>query len=111
MLKNIKLLRDEFGISQQKLADEIGMSQQSVNGYENHSNEPDISTLIKMADYFNTSVDYIVAYTDIRHKIEPVEEMQLNADERKMMLRYRSLLPNQRESLRVFLDTLSWRTE
>lgn len=56
MLPNLKLLRKEYGISQQVLADMMGVSQQSINQYENHSIEPDIALLTQMADYFNTSM-------------------------------------------------------
>ena len=45
MLPNLKLLRKEYGISQQVLADMMGVSQQSINQYENHSIEPDIALL------------------------------------------------------------------
>lgn len=50
----------------------MSLSQQSINKYENHGVEPDIDTLIKLADYFNTSVDYLIGHTNINHKIEPV---------------------------------------
>ena len=50
MLPNLKLLRKEYGISQQVLADMMGVSQQSINQYENHSIEPDIALLTQMAD-------------------------------------------------------------
>jgi len=91
MLKNLKLLRDETGVSQLKLAESIGMSQQSVNGYENSEVEPDISTLIKIADYFETSVDFVIGHTDIRRKIEPVSEFALNDQEARLMRTYRKL--------------------
>lgn len=102
MLKNIKLLRDEHGVSQLKLAEGVGMSQQSVNGYENSEVEPDISTLIKIADYFNTSVDFVIGHTDIRHKIEPVSEFALNEQEAGHMVTYRKL----RASAKVKIDGL-----
>ena len=54
MLPNLKLLRKEYGISQQRLADVLGVSQQSINQYENHRVEPDIRVLSALADYFNT---------------------------------------------------------
>lgn len=60
MLKNLRLLREEKGMSQKQLADCIGVSQQSINKYENHNVEPDIGALIRIADCFSTSVDYIV---------------------------------------------------
>jgi transcriptional regulator with XRE-family HTH domain len=91
MLRNIRRLRDERAISQQKLADAIGMSQQSINSYENHNVEPDIMTLTRIADYFETSVDYVVAHTDIRRKIEEVGEYALNAREAALVDGYRAL--------------------
>lgn len=97
MLKNIKLLRDEQKISQQKLADTIGMSQSSVNGYENSNIEPDISTLIKIADYFETSVDYIVEHTHIRRKVEEVSEYALNKREETLIDGYRVLPASSRK--------------
>ena len=97
MLKNIKLLRDEFGISQQKLGDEIGMSQQSINKYENHDIEPDISTLTKIADFFETSVDFVVGHTPMRRKIEETSEYALNERELALVTKYRALSVSSRK--------------
>jgi len=97
MLKNIRRLRDERGVSQQKLADEIGMSQQSINGYENQSVEPDIYTLKKIADYFDTSVDYIIGHTHIRQKIEQTDGYALNGREAALVEGYRALPPSSRK--------------
>ncbi|MBR7166020.1 MAG: helix-turn-helix transcriptional regulator, partial [Clostridia bacterium] len=63
MVKNLKVLRNQMGISQQHLAEALGISQQSVNRYENHKVEPDINTLIKMADFFGVSVDILIGRT------------------------------------------------
>ena len=52
MLKNLKLLREEAGLSQKQLGDRIGVSQQSINKYENHATEPDIATLKSLPTVF-----------------------------------------------------------
>lgn len=62
MLENLKRLRELSGTTQRQLAEAIGVSQQSVNKYENHNIEPDIETLIRIADYFNTSVDCVIGH-------------------------------------------------
>ena len=49
MIKNLKKLRNQYGISQQHLANAVGVSQQSINKYENHKSEPDIETLKAIA--------------------------------------------------------------
>lgn len=104
MLKNLKKLRVEKGISQQKLADEFGLSQQSINKYENHSIEPEIETMKKFADYFDTSIDYLVGHTDIRHKIEPVERFDLNETEAALIEKHRRLPAKVRASIASLID-------
>ena len=51
-------------MSQQQLALKLNLSQQTIYKYENQITEPDITTLINLADYFNTSVDYLIGNTD-----------------------------------------------
>lgn len=104
MLRNLRILREEKGISQQKLGEIIGISQQSVNKYENHNIEPDINTLKLLADYFNTSVDFIIGYTDIRHKIESVTAMDLNDDETEHINKYRNLSGKQKDSINAVIE-------
>ena len=103
MIKNLKELRIQKGISQQKLADVIGISQQSINKYENHNIEPDIATLILIANYFSTSIDYLVGNTDINHIIEKVEAYELNTDEADFITDYRKLTHNEKESLKIIV--------
>ena len=105
-MKNLKLLRNEKGVSQQKLADVIGVNQQSIHRYEVGDYEPDIQTLSLMADFFDTSIDFLVGRTDIRRKIEPVEEYALNLDETKFVDEVRSLTPEYRNCLASMLDAL-----
>lgn len=104
MLKNLKKLREEKGISQKQLADVVSVSQQSINKYENHNIEPDIDTLIKMADYFETSVDYIIGHSKIRRKIEAVSSYDLNIEEAKLVESYRALSNNQRKSIVLIIE-------
>jgi transcriptional regulator with XRE-family HTH domain len=70
VLKNLKALREEYGISQQRLAEAIFVTQPSINKYENHNTEPEIEILKRIADYFDTTIDYLVGYSDQRYKAE-----------------------------------------
>lgn len=106
MLPNLKILRKEFGISQQRLADAIDVSQQSINQYENHNVEPDISVLSRMADYFNTSIDYIVGHTDVRRRIEQTESFHLNNDEGNVITQYRALSEKEKQCIKIMIQTL-----
>lgn len=99
MIKNLKKLRAEIGVSQRQLGECIGVSQQSINKYENYEIEPDIRTLIQMADYFETSVDYLVGHSDIRRVIEHTTPFELNDEEVAFMDNYRKLSREERDSL------------
>lgn len=103
MVKNLKKLRVSKGLSQNKLAEFIGISQQSVNKYENHNIEPDIDTLCALADYFSTSVDYLIGHSDIDHKIEKIMPFDLNDDEAKLVKAYRKLSKSEKESLHLII--------
>ena len=61
----LKELRKARGISQLKLAMDLNMNQNSISRYESGVREADYSTLIKFADYFNVSIDYLLERTDI----------------------------------------------
>ena len=99
MLANLKALRSKKGISQQRLAEAIGVSQQSINKYENHNVEPDIQTLMAMARYFHTSVDYLIGFTQIDHVIEQVHPFELNAEEARLLNLWRRLSTDEKQSI------------
>lgn len=104
MLKNLKSLREDASVSQKQLAEAIGVSQQSINKYENHSIEPDISTLIRIADYFDTSVDYLIGNTSVRRKIENVTTYDLNTEESKLINHFRKLSKKKRLCIAAVID-------
>ena len=56
----LKALRKERSISQLKLAMDLNMNQNSISRYENGEREADYKTLIKFADYFDVSLDYLL---------------------------------------------------
>ncbi|MBQ6863674.1 MAG: helix-turn-helix transcriptional regulator [Clostridia bacterium] len=60
----LKHLREMRGISQLKLAMGLSMNQNSISRYENGVREADYATLIKFADYFEVSLDYLLERTD-----------------------------------------------
>lgn len=60
----LKFLRKQKRISQQKLAIDLNMNQNSISRYENLEREADYATLIKFADYFGVSIDYLLERTD-----------------------------------------------
>lgn len=60
----IKELRKAKNMTQLKLAMELNTNQNTISRYENGEREPSIKDLIKIADYFNVSVDYLLERSD-----------------------------------------------
>lgn len=60
----LKEIRKSKGISQLKMAIDLNMSQNTISRYETGEREPGINELIKIADYFNVSVDYLLERTN-----------------------------------------------
>ena len=60
-LKEIRLL---YGMSQLKLSEIIGVSRSTVAMWESGSSLPDYETLIRLADYFDCSTDYLLGRVD-----------------------------------------------
>ena len=60
----LKELRKKKGVSQLRLATELNTTQNTISRYETGEREPGIDELIKIADYFNFSVDYLIGRTE-----------------------------------------------
>lgn len=60
----LKELRKERKLSQVKLAMDLHMNQNTISRYENLEHQADYETLIRFADYFGVSVDYLLGRTD-----------------------------------------------
>ncbi|WP_312701983.1 helix-turn-helix transcriptional regulator [Sedimentibacter sp.] len=105
-MHNLRLLREERNMSQQRLADEFDIAQSQIQNYETGGYQPNIDILHKYADYFDVSVDFLLGRTNIRHKPKEVKECELSTEEQVFVNRYRSLRSNQRHILDLFLDAL-----
>lgn len=87
-MKNLKKLREERNLTQQQLADILSVTQQAIYKYEHSISEPNLKTLIQMADYFDTTIDYLVSRTDFETDIDTPKLTHL---ELKHLKSYRKL--------------------
>ena len=60
----LRELRKKKPLSQLKMAMDLHMNQNSISRYENMERQADYATLIKIADYFDVSIDYLLERTD-----------------------------------------------
>lgn len=76
-MNRIKKLREEFGFTQQDLADKLEGAKSTIAMYENETRKPSMEILIKLSEIFNCSIDYILCKSDIRNP----ESIEIDIDE------------------------------
>ena len=62
--ENIKKLRTARGLNQVEFAKILGVSKQCVSNWENDNVMPSIDMLVKIADYFNVTTDFVLGRND-----------------------------------------------
>lgn len=58
-------LREEKGYMQRDVAEHLGIAPNTLSGYERNLRNPDSDTLVKLANYYNVSVDFIVGAKEL----------------------------------------------
>lgn len=64
MYRRIRDLREDKDLTQENIAKVLGMSQTGYSKYETGENDIPTAILIKLADYYNVSIDYILNRTN-----------------------------------------------
>ena len=62
--RRIRDLREDQDLSQKQVAKMLGMSQTGYSKYETGENDIPTAVLIKLADFYKTSIDYLLGRTD-----------------------------------------------
>lgn len=66
--ERLKELRKSEKINQTTLANAVNLNIKQIQRYEGGSNEPTLSVLIALADYFDVSLDYLVGRSDVAER-------------------------------------------
>ena len=97
-MENLKKIREKRNINQLKIAMDIGITQEAISKYETGNAFPSKEILIKLADYFNCSIDYLLNRTDNpnmnKEKISKKDEKIEN-----LIFRYKSLSDENKNKL------------
>ncbi len=97
-MKNLKELRIERNLSQADLAKVIGTSQKNISRWENGENDPSAYFVIKVADFFQVTTDYLLGLNDHFELSKMQEEkVAVTPEERKILNAYRELTPSNKE--------------
>lgn len=69
LFERLLQLRTEKQVSQTIVASNTGIASRTYQRYEQGEREPDASTLVALANYFDVSIDYLVGRTDDPHRL------------------------------------------
>lgn len=72
---HLKELREQSSCTKTQIANYIGITKRTYSNYENGKTKIPVKVLIKLSYYYNTSVDYLIGFTDdpVPHKRRPLE--------------------------------------
>ena len=86
----LKQLRNENGMTIAKAAETFGVANRTYSSYELEEREPNLSLLIKLADFYNVSADYLLGRTEIKAMAgtTPAEQLDVTAAEQEIIRRY-----------------------
>ena len=65
MKNNLKLLRKQAGYTQIAVQMKTGIEQALLSKFENGVRVPPTETLVRLAEFYNVSIDYILCRTDV----------------------------------------------
>ena len=101
-MNRIKELRKSFNLSQEKLAEEFDVERATISRWENDKTDPSNEDLLKLAQYFKVSVDYLLGRTT--NPTAPDQESQ-NSEAQEFLHRLKSSSEN--NILSMFHETIS----
>lgn len=94
-----ELRKSRQGLTQEKLANILGVTQQAVGRWEKGLNKPDNDILVKLADYYHVSTDYILGRKSTSdNKPSPVKQM---------LDLYHTLTPEKKKQARSYIAFLA----
>jgi transcriptional regulator with XRE-family HTH domain len=103
MGERLRVLRLRRKISQEEVARHIGITRSAYSHYEINNRQPVYETLIKLADFFDVSLDYIIGGAQSKSK----DEQSLTPDNREILSLFQHMSQEQRKrSINLITDLM-----
>lgn len=123
--KNLKYLRKKKNISMKELADNIGLSRATLSHYENGNRLPEFESMIKLALYFECSIDELVFHgtsiniselkeidtmTDIENLISDKELLEYLYNKKDVLEHYSKEINHKLTQINTILNIVNTKT-
>ena len=103
-LDNLRKLRESKKMTQLTLGTQLGVTQELISRYEIGDSFPQPQMLIKIAEHFNCSVDYLLGLTDIPTPLKHLNSN--NIKDAEIINKYNSLSKEDKKYFDRFLSFL-----
>ena len=106
-MTKIKELRKFYNLTQNEFGERINLTGHNVGDWERGKCEPSITDLIKIAETFDVSIDYLTGRTDEFGNVQRSSSPGLTADEQQLLKNFALLGPFERETILIQINALA----
>ena len=105
-MNNIKELREKRNITQIRLSTGVDVTQETISAYESGRSMPSAETLVRIADFLNTSTDYLLGRINKDVPLTQIIKDKVDDDINKLLSNYAMLSDKQKKDLIWYSDVL-----
>ena len=107
MQNNLKQIRNNKNLLQNKVAMDLNITQETISSYETGRVFPSSDMLIKLADYYNTSIDYILCRTKYDMPIDSIKPNNITDEDFMLLNKMHKLSSVDKAKAEVYIDGLN----
>ncbi len=101
-MNRLRFLRNEKGESLEKVAKYLNVTMQTISNYETEKRDMTPDTILKLAEYFGVSTDYLLCKSDIRNPGKQIDDVLNEAMIGMSKEEYDILTETQKKQIRDF---------
>ena len=106
-MNNIKNLRTKNNFLQTKLALDLNLTQEAISSYETERVTPSADILIKLSEYFNTNIDYILCRTTYDLPINDLKPTNITDSQFQLLTKINKLSDIDQAKVEAYIDGLN----
>lgn len=107
MENKLKEIRKRKGLLQTKVAMDLHTTQEAISSYETGRVFPSSDMLIKLADYYNTSIDYLLNRTKYDMPIDSIKPNNVSEEDFLLLNKIHKLSKIDKEKVKSYIDGLN----
>ncbi len=104
---NLKQIRNSKNLLQTKVAMDLSITQETVSSYETGRVLPSSDMLIRLADYYNTSVDYLLGRTKYDMPIDRIKPNNISDKDFVILNKINNLSNENKSKIEAYIDGLT----